>query len=168
MNEGKKFEGDFKSSIPDKYFIYKLKDSAGAWQGGNMTRFASSNICDFVVFANKWLFLLELKSVATKRIPLTPIRKDSKKRIKSYGNIKKCQLDGMMAQISKENVEAGFLFNFRPVEETYFVEVSKVVKHFIDENKSSIPLDWCKQYGTLIPQHKKVSRYSYDLSVLFD
>lgn len=166
MNEGKKFEEDFKKSIPDEYYFKRLKD--GTTGGGNKKiRLSSNNECDFIVFANWWLFLLELKSVAVKRIPLTPIRKDTKGKIKSYGNIKKCQLDGMMAQINKKHIEAGFLFNFRSVEETYFVEVSKVQKYFIDESKSSIPLQWCRDYGMLIPQKKKVTRYRYDLSALF-
>lgn len=166
MNEGKKFEEDIKNSISEQYYIKRLKD--GTTGGGNKKiRLSSNNECDFIVFANEWLFLLELKSVAVKRIPLTPIRKDSKDHITAYGNIKKCQLDGMMAQISKKHIEAGFLFNFRTVEETYFVEVSKIQKYFIDEGKSSIPLQWCRDYGMLIPQEKRRVRYRYNLSNLF-
>lgn len=165
MNEGKAFENDFKNSISGKYYYKRLKD--GTTGGGDKKiRLPSKNECDFIIFANKWLFLLELKSVGLKRVPLTPIRKDKKDRITAYGNIKECQISGMMQHIGEENVEAGFIFNFRSENETYFVEVTKIKQYFIDSKKSSIPLEWCQNYGLTIPQRKLIKRYRYDLSTL--
>lgn len=42
QNEGKKFENDFKSSVPDTCWIYRLRDNASSFAGGNNTRFTSS------------------------------------------------------------------------------------------------------------------------------
>ena len=47
MNEGKKFEEDFKKSM-DKYNIwnYRLRDSSGSWSNNKGSRFTPKNICD--------------------------------------------------------------------------------------------------------------------------
>lgn len=166
MNSGKKFEEDFKNSIDDKYFVYRLRDSAGTWQGGTNTRFTSSNICDYIVFANSWLFLLELKSHKGASIPIAP-KENDKGKITHYGVIKVNQLEGLNEALKKKDVEAGFLFNLSDKEKTWFVEVSKVAEA-IKEEKKSLSLEWLEQHGTLIPQQKKRTRYKYDLSIYFD
>ena len=45
MNEGKKFEEDFKKSM-DKYNIwnYRLRDSSGSWSNNKGSRFTPKNI----------------------------------------------------------------------------------------------------------------------------
>ena len=61
QNEGKKFEADLKSSVPDTCWLYRLRDNASSFANGTNTRFTSSNICDFILFddMSKTLFLLE-------------------------------------------------------------------------------------------------------------
>ena len=49
-NEGKLFEDDFKSSVPDTCWFYRFKDNAASFAEGSKTRFTSHNICDFEVF----------------------------------------------------------------------------------------------------------------------
>ena len=44
-NEGKKFEEDFKKSVPKNLFYYRFIDGTSAWDGGN-ARFQAKNICD--------------------------------------------------------------------------------------------------------------------------
>ena len=63
MNEGKKFEEDFKKSM-DKYNIwnYRLRDSSGSWSNNKGSRFTPKNICDYIAYNNGKLYLLELKS----------------------------------------------------------------------------------------------------------
>ena len=34
MNEGKKFEQDFRNSMPEDVFYYRLRDGTAAWSGG--------------------------------------------------------------------------------------------------------------------------------------
>lgn len=166
MNSGKKFEEDFKKSISDKYFVYRLRDSAGTWQGGNNTRFTSSNICDFIVFANGWLHLLELKSHKGASIPIAE-KKNKKDIVTHYGVIKVNQLEGLIKEHQKANVNVGFIFNLSEKEKTWFVEAIEV-KKAIEEKVKSLSLEWFELHGTLIPQHKKITRYNYDLSVLLD
>ena len=150
MNDGKKFEEDFIKSIPENWFKYRLRDSGGSWQGGEKARFTPTNICDFIVYNNK-LWLLELKSHKGKSIPLSCIREN--------------QIKGLEAA-SKLGVDAGYIFNFRDVEETYFIDAAKINKFIELSTRKSIPLDFLKEHGMLIPQHKKKVRYRYDLGFM--
>ncbi|AAK79196.1 recombination protein U [Clostridium acetobutylicum] len=81
INTGKRFEEDFKKSIPEKYCVIRLKDSASSWNGGTSSRFTINNPCDYIVFANKWLHLVELKSHKGASFPIAPKYKE-KKRMK--------------------------------------------------------------------------------------
>ena len=74
MNEGKKFEEDFKKSM-DKYNIwnYRLKDSSGSWSNSNGSRFTPKNICDYIAYNNGGLYLLELKSHKGSSLPFAAI-----------------------------------------------------------------------------------------------
>ena len=62
INYGKIFEKDFKDSIPDNVFFYRFRDSSGAWQQSENTRFTPSNISDTMLFYQGKLYLLELKT----------------------------------------------------------------------------------------------------------
>ena len=58
MNKGKKFEAnverDWKRTLPKK-LILRLPDQQSGYKG------SSSNICDFIGFTNKKLFMIECK-----------------------------------------------------------------------------------------------------------
>ena len=150
MNEGKSFESDFIKSVPAEWFKYRLNDSGGAWQGGDNARFTPSNICDFIVY-NGNLWLLELKSHKGKSLPLSCIRPK--------------QLEGLV-NASTKSVKAGFVINFRDTEETYYV-AAEAIDYFVKmETRKSIPLDWVKQFGVLIPQKKKKVRFTYTLDFM--
>ncbi|MDF2804874.1 MAG: hypothetical protein K0S61_4779 [Anaerocolumna sp.] len=166
MNSGKVFEEDIKKSINDKYFIYKLKDSAGTWQGGNNTRFTSSNICDYIVFANGWLHLLELKSHKGASIPIAPI-KNKQGKITKYGAIRTNQVEGLFKEYCKPKMNCGFIFNLSDKEKTWFVDILNI-KVEIERQARSLSLEWLEMHGVLIPQEKKRTRYKYDLSVILD
>ena len=165
-NEGKKFEEDFIKSVPEQWFDYRLNDSASSWQGGEKARFTPTNICDFIVYTKKDLWLLELKSHKGVSFPLTP-KYNPKGKLTDYGVIKVKQLDGLV-KANEKGILAGFVFNFRDKEETYFLMAEKV-KEFIDsESRKSIPIDYIKDNGTLIKQTKKISRYTYILEFMGD
>ena len=151
MNEGKKFEQDFINSVPETWFKYRLNDSGGSWQGGDKARFTPSNICDFIVYNSK-LWLLELKSHKGKSIPLSCIRPK--------------QIEGLKSACLK-GIDAGYVINFRDIEETYFISaigVNNYMKQFPE--KKSISISWIKGYGILIPHIKKRTRYSYTLDFM--
>lgn len=151
-NEGKKFEQDFKESIPEWCWVYRLRDSAGTWQGGDNTRFTPSNICDFIVLARDRLFLLELKSHKGASIPISCIRENQLKEL---------------SNIVYPNIRPRFIFNFRDKERTYIVSAREVKKFIEETSRKSIPIGWCKEHGEEIESIKKRTRFRYNLEKIF-
>ncbi|ELQ0171766.1 Holliday junction resolvase RecU [Clostridium perfringens] len=154
-NEGKKFEEDFKSSIPEKYFVYRFKDGTANFNGAKNenVRFQAHNICDFEVFAEDKLFLFELKSYNGASIPLSGIRKT--------------QLEEMLKASNYKNIEPYFLLNFRPLEKVYAIRVQNVQAFIEKAERKSIPVKWCIENGIEIKGTKKKVRFSYDLEEFF-
>lgn len=154
-NEGKKFEEDFKKSIPEKYFVYRFKDGTANFNGtkNENVRFQAHNICDFEVFAEDKLFLFELKSYKGASIPLSGIRKT--------------QLEEMLKASNYKNIEPYFLLNFRPLEKVYAIRVQNVQVFIEKAERKSIPVKWCIENGIEIKGVKKKVRFSYDLEELF-
>lgn len=154
-NEGKKFEEDFKKSIPEGCWCYRLRDSSGAWTNlgnGENTRFTPSNICDFMVMKSDILFLLELKSIKGASISFSCIRDNQVKELSS---------------IDHPNIKAMFVINFREREKSYAIQAKKV-KEFIDNSdRKSIPISWCQQNGIEIEGVKKKVRFRYKIESLF-
>ena len=153
-NPGKMFEEDFVASIPDKCDITRLKDGGG-WSNATNTRFTSKNPCDFIVYSSRGLFgkmyKLELKSTLGKSLPLP--------------NIKDYQLNSL-CESGDKLVDAGFVVNFRDVNETFFVEAAEVWIFKTTSDRKSIPLEWFRDKATMIQQSLKITRYKYDLDWL--
>jgi recombination protein U len=153
-NSGKRFEEDIKKSLPEWCWVYRLRDSAGTWQGGDNTRFTSSNICDFIVMARDLLLLLELKSHTGTNFPISCIRKN--------------QIEDM-SKVSHKKIKPYFLINFKDIQSTYAVEASSLKDFIENTSRKSIPIKWCIEHGTEIPSEKKRVRYRYDLGpILID
>ncbi|SCB92219.1 recombination protein U [Priestia flexa] len=99
-NPGKAFEKDFYDSIPENVFAYRMKDDS--------LGFANvKNPCDFILYKIPNLYLLELKSHKGKSIP--------------FGALQLNQVESLYQYSTIDGVKAGFVFNFRDVNETYFV-----------------------------------------------
>lgn len=144
MKPGKRFEEDFKKSIPKDVFFLRLIDSGG-WSNASNTRFTPSNLCDCIVFKEGRLYLLELKSHKGKSIPVQAMK----------------QLD-RMAEIQIQGVQACMILNYREHNVTYLIAVQSVVECL--KTRKSVPISWCEEHGQLIPQTLKRTRYRYDLS----
>lgn len=151
-NEGKKFEEDFKSSFGDRFWVYRLRDNAASFGNGNKTRFASSNICDFIVWHDdtKTLYLMELKSTKGTSIPYTMIK------------------DNQISGLTDANVHfvvPCFIFNYRECENaTYFMLIEDFNDMKNELNKQSFNPNDLKRYGALrIDSIKKRTRYRYDV-----
>lgn len=142
---GKIFEEEFKASVPPDYFLNRLKDDTAGFSG-------VSNPCDFQIYGYPLFFLLELKSHKGKSIPLDKIRPN--------------QIKGMHKAVQHKGVYGGFIFNFRDLEETYYVSVDLVVEFINAGDRKSIPVDYCREVGVRVPQTKKRVRYTYDISSL--
>lgn len=154
-NEGKKFEEDFKKSIPEQYFVYRFKDGTANFNGAKNenVRFQAHNICDFQVFAEDKLFLFELKSYNGVSIPLSGIRKT--------------QLEEMLKASSYKNIKPYFILNYRALESVYAINVQTLQEFIKTTERKSIPVKWCIENGMEIKGTKKKVRFVYDLEEFF-
>lgn len=153
MNEGKKFEEDFKKSM-DKYNIwnYRLRDSSGSWSNNSKSRFTAKNICDYIAYKNGGLYLLELKSHKGSSLPYTAIS--------DY------QLKGL-SDIDYPGIKAYFIINMRDKEKTYAIEALKIKTYIETSGRKSIPISFMDNEGIEIKGIKRRTRYEYEVSELF-
>lgn len=155
QNAGKVFETSIKESVPNTCWIYRLRDNASSFAGGTTTRFASTNICDYVAFddISKTLFLWELKSTKSTSVPTTMIRQN--------------QIDGLL-EASKHNLVAGFIVNYRNTNnDTFFILIDDYVDMINSINKKSFNVKDIEKYGGIrIESTKKRTRFSYNMEKL--
>lgn len=146
------FEQSIKNSTPNTCWIYRFRDNAASFGNGNNTRFASSNICDYLLFddESRTLYLLELKSTQGTSIPLSIIRDN---QIKS------------LQEASEHNLVAGFICNFRNENnDTFFIEITDFVRMMENINKKSFNINDLKINNAIqIDSKKKRTRYTYDI-----
>ena len=155
QSDGKKFENDFKASVPDTCWIYRLRDNASSFSGGNNTRFASSNICDYILFDDmtRTLYLIECKSTKGTSVPLSMIRSN--------------QIEGLQ-EASKHNLVAGLIINFRnEYNDTFFITIDEFVDMTSSLNKKSFNIKDLESIGaTRVESTKKRTRYTYNIENL--
>lgn len=137
---GKRFEEQFKKSIPKDIFYYRFRDSANTWSGGNKTRFTPSNIADCLIFDGDYLYLLELKSTKGKSLP--------------YKNIKKHQIQDLLWASEFANTICGLVIEFSQLDEYYFIEIRQFKTFFDNVDRKSIPVDYCRKNGIKIENKK--------------
>lgn len=154
MNQGKIFEQDFKDSVPEDVFYYRLNDGTANYSRTENVRFQNPNLCDCIIFHKGHLFLLELKSVAKNSMPLTNIRDN--------------QLAGLSMASAQDGVVAGFIVNYRHVAETYFLSANTVYEFINIEDRKSIPLSYAQSHGIKIEQKIKKVHYKYDVESFLD
>lgn len=157
QNEGKKFENDIKLSIPDTCWIYRLRDNASSFSGGNNTRFTSSNICDYILFddTTRTLFLIECKSTKGTSIPLSMIRSN--------------QIEGLQ-EASKHNLVTGILVNFRNEKnDTFFISINDFTEMMNTIGKKSFNIKDLESIGaTRIENIKKRTRFKYNIEKMIN
>ena len=157
QNKGKVFEQSWKDSVPNTCWIYRFRDNAASFGNGNNTRFASSNICDYLLFddKSKTLYLLELKSTQSTSLSLSMIRDN---QIKS------------LQEASKHNLIAGFLCNFRNENnDTFFIEICDFIRMMKDIDKKSFNVKDLENNNAIrVDSQKKRTRYTYDVQQFLD
>ena len=159
MSSGKKFETNFKNSVPDNIFYYRFRDGTSSWgnkacegcpKNKQLTRFQSKNICDCEMFDGDYLYLLELKSTKGKSL--------------SLNNIRKNQVDDLMAASEYANIVSGLIVNFADVEETYFMPIKLAYYWFYEQTeRKSIPIKEFKEKCIEIQAKKLKVNYRYDV-----
>ena len=173
-NIGKVFEESIKKSMPDYALLIRLPDPPQAFTKRSDTRFSHKNPCDYICFDtnNKVLLCLELKTTKHTSISFEDINNedDNKKMIHRH------QILGLEKYSMYDNVNAGFLFNFRHFEDnkekyfetTYYQSIEDFLKMTEEINKKSFnEIDLIK-YGNAIKVQgaKKVSRWYWDIDSL--
>ena len=157
QNQGKLFEQDIKSSVPDTCWIYRLRDNASSFANGNNTRFTSSNICDYILFddISRTLFLIECKSTKGTSVPLTMLRDNQTKGLQ---------------EASKHNLIAGILVNFRnDNNDTFFITIDEFTNMMQSINKKSFNIKDLESIGaTRVESTKKRTRYTYNLQKMIE
>lgn len=155
---GKIFEAEIKASFPSDFYIERYKDDTAGFYG-------VTNPADYRLYKYPHLFLWELKTHKGKSLPLAKVRLN--------------QIKGLYKASAHKGIFAGFIINFRDLEETYYVPVRCVVQDYYYFNdageiediaptgRKSIPVSWCRTYGERIEQSKKRVRYTYNLAEFF-
>lgn len=152
MNPGKKFERDFKKSVPLNVFYYRFKDGTAAYSkndpGSNkQVRFQAKNTCDCMLFNGENLFMLELKSYKGKSLPFSSLREN--------------QWKGLCESADYHNIVSGVIINFRDMEKTYFVGIMDLLTYKETSGKKSVPIVWCEKHGVEIKSKKIIVNYLY-------
>lgn len=163
MNPGKRFENNFRDSVPNEVLYHRLKDSAQSFGGTNKLRFSSKNPCDCFLFCSPLLFALEMKSVASSSISFERAKNEKTKKMVHFHQIK-----GLRDFNRYNNMVAGFIFNFRHGdgnETCYFQHISDFDRMIGDINKKSFNEKDLLRYNPLIIKNEKKNvNYRYDVS----
>lgn len=124
-NPGKRFEDDFRNSVPPGVYCYRLRD-AGGWASAKELRFTPSNDYDHLLYKKPLLFTLELKSVAERRWP--------------YSSLRDSQREGLLRAAAGGAV-SGVLLNFRSEGRTFFIPIRQLLDEEQRSGKKSLNLD---------------------------
>lgn len=115
-NRGKKFEQQFKKdwlkAFP-KSFILRLPDQQSGYFG------TSKNLCDFICFTNKTLYLIECKTVKGNTFPISNLT----------------QLDYLSSMLA-EDVIPGVVIWFYEKDKVVFVPINEIIRMRQDKLKS--------------------------------
>lgn len=173
LNSGKRFEADFKASVPKGVWYYRFRDSPISYYGGSDNeniRFAQDNLCDCELYRSPCLHLIELKTVSTPSAALTTLfgRFDPEK-----GRYKKQKhLEDMEAAALHAGILATVVINFRAAGHTYAVPARQVLG-FVNAavnlgGRKSVPESWCREYGVPVGQRQLRVNWRYDLAEMLD
>lgn len=163
LNPGKAFERDWRNSIPPDCFYLRINDPAQSFtQSDSALRFSLQNPFDLIMFKSPCLYCLELKSTEGSLTYWSEKFEDKTK--KQSFNIRKQQILGLDNASKHNGIIAGFIFNFRKVNQTYFLSIQKF-KDMIDriEKKSFNLNDVIQSGAVLIEQTLRRKRYIYNV-----
>ena len=165
-NVGKKFEDNWKKSVPEDVYFLRLHDSANSFnQGSSTLRFSMKSPYDCQLFDGKsrTLYCLELKSASGKSMSFERKKGDNKS-----ANIKFHQIESLTKASKYDGIQAGFIMNFRfedkDTEITYFQSITDFNRMIKNTNKKSFNIiDLLKYNPIKIEQTKKKINYTYNV-----
>jgi recombination protein U len=160
QNIGKRFENNFKASVPEHILYYRLKDSASSFGGANNLRFSSKNPCDCFLYSHPNFYALELKSVGTSSISFERSKEDK-------GVIHFHQIEGLTEYSKVQGTICGFLLNFRRtngIEVCYFQNINDFNNMISKLDKKSFnEKDILHNNAIIVNGTKKKVNYTYDI-----
>lgn len=170
-NSGKKFERQFKESIPEYCLVQRLNDPPQSFTKSKDTKFSIKNPCDFFLFdsVSHILYCLELKTTKYKSMAFEDVNSNEEQN----KMIHKHQILALKDFSKFENVKAGFLFNFRDeenkIERTYFQNIIDFCFMCEEINKTSFnEMDLIVSGNAIkIEGTKKRVNYKWDLDKFF-
>lgn len=159
MKSGKRFESNFRNSVPDNVFFYRFRDSASTYYGGNENlRFSNASIADCLLFDGTTLLLCELKAHKGSSIPYSCI----------IGNkTKEKQIRDLYKASTYPNVKSLLIVYFEDKNECYSISIDEFINYYQSTPRKSIPISYFKENGLFIPVTLLRSNYRLDLSILF-
>lgn len=164
VSVGKAFESQVRASVLklDNIYYLRLPDPPQAFNQSSLTKFSNDNPFDFIMYQYPLLYAIENKSTSGTSFSFS-FDKDSKN-----GLIHCHQIIGLW-DAYKKGLIAGFLFNFRDKEKTYFLHIWDFMQFAKVTTKKSInENDVIINNGLLIPQKKKRTNYDYDINILLE
>lgn len=121
--EGYKFEDRILKEFQEaEVHIKRIKSRSTGFKGDN-------EIADFYIYYNPTLFYIEAKSVKGKSLP--------------FSNIQKNQAIGLWEASKVDGIVAGFLVEYREVDEVYFIEIS-AMNELLEKGIKSFSLDFAR------------------------
>lgn len=161
-NIGKKFEDNFKKSIPDDIMQYRLPDAAQSFAPSSGLRFSNKNPCDCFIYDYPTLFTLELKSVGMPSISFEKTKEDKGKVIHYH------QIEGLRKFAKYKGVISGFVINFRHKDDTetcYFLHIKGFDRLIDGVDKKSFNEKDLQQFDPIVIENAKLKvNYRYDVS----
>lgn len=148
-SSGKRFEENWKKSVPSDIFYYRLRDGSSSWGGNDKVRFQQTNICDVIMFDGNVLFTLELKSTKGKSLP--------------YSNIKTHQIDDLKWCNQYQHIISGFVIEFSDLDECYYLDIVDFNWFKNNHERKSIPIEFCRTNGFEIDVEKKRTNRRFDI-----
>ena len=166
QNVGKKFENNFKSSVPEDVMYHRLHDAPQSWSQDRGTRFSWQNPCDALLFQDGLLLALELKTTKDKSYSVE-MEKNTNKTAKIHYH----QVEGLREFAKYKGIVPGFVLNYRIkegtpeyTELTYFIHINDFDRMMGEINKKSFTiLDLLKYSPIKIESTKKRTNFKYDI-----
>lgn len=158
-NIGKRFEDDFRKSVPSYALLYRIPDSAQSFGGSSNLRFSRKNPFDYLMWDSKKhiLYALELKTVAGKSISFERCKEENKE-------IHHHQIEGLNKWNEYDGIICGFIIEFRKIEKTVFIDIDEFNRLISMVTKKSFNFDDLnnlKIHYIVIDQIKARTRYKY-------
>ena len=156
MNEGKRFEADFKASVPKDVYYLRLHDSTGAFDvEHSQQRFALRSPYDVVLCRDGIMYCFELKTNGGKSMSFSG----------ASPRIKQRQVDELL-KAEAAGAVAGLILNFRSTGETFFIHASDFKRFTESTARKSISIYDARKIGYFIPRRKLRVNYRYMLDTV--